>query len=157
MLLATRQKHQFRPLTLSLNLKDSLIEQVHEHRHLGVILDNEFSWHPQIASMCNTVSKKLLLLSQLKNIVDISKHKLFYHAHISPQLTYAYTVSDGCSGLLFKKLNSRHRRAAKLILPDPSLTIDTKLQHLGLLSLIDRLRFNQVGLVFKACRSLAPP
>ena len=43
MLLATKQKHQLRPLTLNLNLKDSLIEQVHEHRHLGVILDDEFS------------------------------------------------------------------------------------------------------------------
>jgi len=36
MLLATRQKHQFR--SLHINLKDSHTEQVHEHRHLGVIL-----------------------------------------------------------------------------------------------------------------------
>ena len=61
--LATRQKYQLRPLTLSLNLKDSLIERIHEHQHLAVILDDEFSWHPQ------TVSKNLFLLSQLKNIV----------------------------------------------------------------------------------------
>ena len=33
-LLATRQKHQLRPLHISLSLKDSHTEQVHEHRHL---------------------------------------------------------------------------------------------------------------------------
>ena len=43
MLLATRQKHQFRPLILNLRLKDNHIEQVHEHRHLGITIDYEFS------------------------------------------------------------------------------------------------------------------
>ena len=32
MLLATRQKHQLRPLILNLSLKDNHTEQVHEHR-----------------------------------------------------------------------------------------------------------------------------
>ena len=43
MLLTTRQKHQLRPLHLNLSLKDSHIEQVHEHRYLGVIIDDQFS------------------------------------------------------------------------------------------------------------------
>ena len=47
MLLATRQKYQLRQLHLNLSLKDSHIEQVHEHRQLGVITDDEFThyWH----------------------------------------------------------------------------------------------------------------
>ena len=44
MLLATRQKYQLRPLHLNHSLKDSHIEQVHEHQHLSVITDVEFSW-----------------------------------------------------------------------------------------------------------------
>ena len=44
MLLATRQKQQLRPLNLNLSLKADHNEQVHEHRHLGVIIDDEFSW-----------------------------------------------------------------------------------------------------------------
>ena len=43
MLLTTRQKHQLHPLHLNLSLKDSHIEQVHEYRHLGLIIDDEFS------------------------------------------------------------------------------------------------------------------
>ena len=87
MLLTTRKKHQLRPLHL--NLKDSHIEQVHEHRHLGVIIDDEFSWRPHIIGTCKTVSKNPYLLSQLRHFVDTPKRKLFYHGHISPHRTYA--------------------------------------------------------------------
>ncbi|WP_419641917.1 reverse transcriptase domain-containing protein, partial [Thiolapillus sp.] len=139
MLLATRQKHQLRPLILNLSLKDNHIEQVHEHRYLGIIIDDEFSWRPHITSTCKTILKNLYLLSQLKHFVDTSKQKLFYYAHISPHLTYASTVWDGCSDILFHKLNSLHRRAAKLMMPDLSLTTDAKLQHLGLLPLREKL------------------
>ena len=55
MLLTARQKHQLRPLHLNLSLKDSPIEQVHEHRHLGVIINDEFSWRPNIICICKTV------------------------------------------------------------------------------------------------------
>ena len=89
MLLATRQKHQLRPLHLNLSLKDSHIEQVHEHRHLGVIIEDEFSWRPHITGTCKIVSKILYPLSQLRHFVDTPKRKLSYHVHISAHLTYA--------------------------------------------------------------------
>ena len=41
MLLATRQKHQLRPLILNFSLTDNHIQQVHEHRHLGISIDDE--------------------------------------------------------------------------------------------------------------------
>ena len=148
--LATRQKQQLRPLHLHLSLKDSHTEHVYEHRHLGVITDDEFSWRPHITGTCKTVSKNLYPLSQLRHFVDTPKRKLFYHAHISPYLTYASTVWDGCSDIFFNKLNSFHRRAAKLMIYDSSLTNDTKLRYLGLLPLKEKLMFNKAVLVFKA-------
>ena len=60
MLLTTRQTHQLRPLLLNLSLKDSHIEQVPEHRHLGVIIDDEFSWRLHIIGTCKIVLKKSL-------------------------------------------------------------------------------------------------
>ena len=153
--LTTRQKHQLRPLHLNLSLKDSHIEQVHEYRHLGVIIDDEFSWQSHIIGTCKTVSKTLYLLSQLRHFVDTPKRKLFYHAHISFHLTYASTVWEGCSDILFNKLNSLHRRAAQLI-SDPSLSTDTKLRYMGILPLKEKLMFNKAVLVFKAYKNLAP-
>ena len=157
MLLTTRQKHQLRPLHLNLSLKDSHTEQVHEHRHLGVIIDDEFSWRPHITGTCKTVSNNIYLLSQLRHFMDTPKRKLFYHAHISPYLTYTSAVWDGCSDILFNKLNSLHRRAAKLMIYDSSLSTDTKLLYLGILPLKEKLMFNKAVLVFKAYKNLAPP
>ena len=72
MLLTTRQKHRLRPLHLNLSLKDSHTEQVHEHRHLGVIIDDEFSWRPHITGTRKTVSKDLYLLPQLRHFLSAS-------------------------------------------------------------------------------------
>ena len=55
MLLATRQKHQLRLLILNFSLKDNHAEQVHEHRQLGIIIDDEFSWRPYITNTCKTI------------------------------------------------------------------------------------------------------
>ena len=81
-----RQKHQLRPFHLNLCLNVTHIEQVYEHRHLGVIIDDEFSWRPHITGTYKTVCLflNLYLLSQLRHFVDTPKNKLFYHAHISP-------------------------------------------------------------------------
>ena len=66
------------------------------------------------------------------------------------------TVWDGCSDILFNKLNSLHRRGAKLI-SDSSLSTDTKLRYLGILPLKEKLMFNKAVLVFKTYKNLAPP
>ena len=100
--------------------------------------------------------KNHYLLSQLRHFVDTPKRKLFYHAQVSSHLTYASTVWDRCSDILFNKLNSLHRRAAKLI-TDSSLSTDTKLRYLGILPLKEKLMLNKAVLVFKAYKNLAPP
>ena len=114
MLLATRQTYQIRPLVLNLSLKASHVEEVREHRHLGIIIDDEFSRRLHITSTCK-YEKNLHLLSRLKHFVDTSKRKLFYHAHISPHLIYASTVWDRRGDILYHTLNSLHRKAAKLM------------------------------------------
>ena len=86
----------------------------------------------------------------------LSASCLNYHAHNSPQLTYASTVWGGCGDILFNKLKSLHRRDEKVMISDSSLTTDTKLRYLGLLPLKEKLMFNNAVLVFKAHRNLAP-
>ena len=69
-----------------------------------------------------------VLLSQLKYYVNVKARKLVYSAHILSYINYASTLWDGCSEVHLKKLNSLHRRAAKLILSDPSISTDDKLK-----------------------------
>ena len=50
MTIATRQKHQFSPLSLDLVLNGVKIDQVSEHRLLGITIDNKLRWDSLI--MC---------------------------------------------------------------------------------------------------------
>ena len=58
MVTATRQKHQLSPLQPKLTLEKTDIEQVHEHRVLGVTIDAEMKWQSHLSNVCKIVSKK---------------------------------------------------------------------------------------------------
>ena len=65
-LVATRQKHQRGIPPLGLMLNSQVIEQVSEHRHLGIILDDQLKWQAHINSVTNAVAKNVYLLSRLR-------------------------------------------------------------------------------------------
>ena len=124
MTVATRQKHQLSPLPFDLVLNGAKIDQVSEHRLLGITIDNKFRWDSHNNNECKTVLRRVFLLSKLRYIVDIDTRKLFFNAHIKPHIDYASVMWDGCSDVLKKRLNSLHKRAVKLILPDTTLITD---------------------------------
>ena len=157
MVLTTRQIHQRRPLTLNLTLRKTRVQQVREHRVLGVIIDEELKWQSHIDNVCKHVSKNLFLLSQLRHYVDSDARKIFFQAHLLSHINYASTVWSGASEVHLKKLNSLHRRAAKLILPDQSLSTTEKLKKLNILPLDKQLKFNRCVTMFKIHTGKAPP
>ena len=156
MAIATRQKHQIKPLTLDLTLHANLIDQVDEHKVLGVILDKTFSWKPQIDSICKRLSKNLFLLSQLKYYLDSRAMKLFFYAHCMSHINYASTLWSGASNNNLLKLNSLHRRAIKLISDKPLLSTDEKFINLEIMPLAKQFDFNIAVLMFKVRNGLAP-
>ena len=82
MTIATRQKHQLLPLSLDLLLHGVNVEQVAEHRLLGIIIDNKLLWDIHTDTLCKTLSKRVFRLFKLKYIVDTDTLKLFFNAHI---------------------------------------------------------------------------
>ena len=130
MTIATRQKPQLSPLPLDLVINGAKIDQLSEHRLLGITIDKKLLWDLHTNNVCKTVSRRVFLLSKLRYIVDIDTRKLFSNAHIKPHIDYASVVWHGCSDVLKQRLNSLHRRAVKLIFPDTTLTTDQKLKEM---------------------------
>ena len=159
MLITTRQKHQLNPSPLSLHLSSQPVEQVRHKRVLGITIDDHLCWQVHIDNVCKTVAKSLFLLSQLKYFTDEHTRKLFYSAHIQPHIDYASSVWDGASDNNLKKLNSLHRRAAKLIADQSmcSISTDAKLRNLNILPLRKQLLFNKLVFMYKVTRSKTPP
>ena len=80
----------------------------------------------------------------------------FFNSHIMPHINFSSTVWVGCSEIHLSKLNSFHRRAAKLLNPDKNLTTDEKQKALSILRLQRQLDFNKALLMFKANRNMVP-
>ena len=97
MVLASRQKHQRKPLMLKPTLSAKLIEQVREHRVLGVTLDEELKWQSHIDSVCKKLARNFFLLGQLKHYVSTDCRKLFFNAHLLAHINYSFTLWSNAS------------------------------------------------------------
>ena len=86
MLIATRRKHQKQQLSLNLNSETTPIEQVSNHRLLGVTTDQQLKWQTHINNICRTVSRNIFLLSKLAKFSAIKQTLLLlffvFFAHI---------------------------------------------------------------------------
>jgi len=156
MVITSRQKHQRAPLILNLKLHADPIEQVTSHRVLGITVDQELRWDVHINNIRKILSKNLYLLSRLQPFVDKEGLKMFFVAHCQSFLNYASTVWSSASDNHIKKLNSLHRRGAKLIIEDPYLSTDDKLKAANILPLRRQFEFNISLLMYKLLHGLAP-
>ena len=156
MVLTSRQKHQKKPLSLNLSLNGTDIKQVSKHRLLGVTVDDRLEWKPHVAEVCKKVSKNLFMLSKLRYITDAETRMIFYNAHIKSHIDYASTVWDGGYEDNLRRLNSLHRRAAKLISIDTQMSTDDKLKQLSMLPLSYHLQFNKGILMYKVNKQSTP-
>ena len=93
-------------LSLRPSLNGQNIENVTEHRLLGLTVDNRFRWQAQIEYLCKSMSKKLFVLSQLQHIINIDTRKIFYNVHIKAHVDYASVVRDSCGEVHFKNNNN---------------------------------------------------
>ena len=158
MVINPEKTHQLLPLSLDLLLLGVKVEQVAEHRLLGIIIDNKLRWDTHTDTLCKTLPKRVFLLSKLKYIVDIvdtDTLKLFFNAHVKSHIDYASVVWGGCSDALKKRLNSLLRRSGKLILPDKNLTTDQKLNKIGILNLHKQLDYNKGVFMYRALTNSA--
>ena len=149
MVITTRQKHQLKTLSLKLSVGASQIEQVREHRVLGIILDQEMKWESHITSLCKKLSRNLYLLSKLSSYASREALLMFYNAHILSHINYASSLWDGAGDLHLKKVDSLYRRAAKIIGRGMQVSTEEKQKHLKMLPLKKQLLYNKSIIMYK--------
>ena len=132
--------------TLKFSLDGQNIENVTEHRLLGLIVATNFDDKPRSNTYAKVCLFFVFFFSPFLLSCNISSTSIpgknFYNAHIKPHIDYASVVWDGC-GEVYLKLKFLHRRAGKLILPDPSLSTEQKMSALGLVNLPQQLTYNK--------------
>ena len=80
MIITTRQKRQNITTELpTLCIAEEPVEIVDSHRVLGVIIDNNLSWHSHVNYMCKTPSKKVYQLCKITSLVHMLEDYFFKH------------------------------------------------------------------------------
>ena len=64
----------------SLTIKGTIIQEVRNHRVLGVIIDNNLAWTPHVNTLCKKISIKVFHLSKIKHFVNFHARKIFFSA-----------------------------------------------------------------------------
>lgn len=99
----------------SLEFDSTVIDEVRNHKHLGLTIQNDLKWNSHIENICTTGHKRLDILSHLKYKLDRRSLEILYLSFIRPILEYACVVWDNCSDELCEKVEYVQRRAARIV------------------------------------------
>ena len=83
------------PEPLQFDHKD--LENVHEHKHLGLTLSSNLTWSSHINNIISEASRMSDVLKRLKYDLDRSTLEKIYFSFIRPKLEYAAHIWDNCS------------------------------------------------------------
>ena len=90
---------------------------------LGVVIDHNLNWKPQIKMFLSKFGGKLKFLKSMKGLPTCVLEEIYYKG-IVPSITYCIAVWGSCSLYLFNDQKHLHIKAAKLIHNLPSGTPD---------------------------------
>ena len=154
MIITNRQNNKF---NLNLQINNFEIGQVNSHKHLGIVLNNNFTWGDHVDYVCKKVSKKIgLLYKNRKNFSRLILVKLF-NTTVVPTIEYGSVLYDSMSMSQSCKIEKLLRRGALICTGAIARTETSKLlSDLGWQSLKLRRLKAKLLLLFKVVNNIAP-
>jgi hypothetical protein len=103
--ITTRPKRQNLRLKLPpIHINNQTIDEVNDHKVLGVTVDNNLSWSEHVSVPSKNISRKVYQLSKFKHYFDLHSRNLFYLAYIQSSIDYASTIWGSASASTIKPL-----------------------------------------------------
>ena len=95
-------------------MSDVLIKEVSSHKHLGVHLSSDCTWHSHIEHIKEKAWQRLNVMRRLKFILDRKSLETIYTSFIRPVLEYGDTVWDNCTLYEKRELDKIQNEAARI-------------------------------------------
>ena len=144
-------------IDLNLNLDGTQIQNTRKVKLLGVIIDNNLTWHNQIKTAKQTIAFKLSILRKIRRYLPTTTRMLYYKYYIKPHLEYRCTIWGQRSKTDTYSIGKFKKQAARLILDadmySPSNPLFKQLQWQTFDQIVEE---KQASMVFKALNSLTP-
>ena len=141
----------------SIKFMGSDIEEVCEHKYLGLIFSNNLKWNAHIDSICMKARKRLSIVQPLKFKIDRKSLETIYFSFILPVMEYAYVVWGGSCDTQLAKIEKIHVDAMRLV---TGATSRSNIQRLytetGWLSVKSRIDRAMIIMLFKIINQQSP-
>ena len=98
-----------------LNMDNVTVTEVSTHKHLGLHISNDGTWHKHIDVITEKAYKRLNVLRKFKFILDRRTLETIYLTYIRPLLEYADVIWDNNTHLLIDKIEKVQTEAARIV------------------------------------------
>ena len=143
------------PIVLKLN--DELLTRVETHKHLGLVLNCNFTWSDHIDNICKRVNIRLAMMRKLKGLLHRSSLMKLYCSWVRPVLEYCSVCYDNLSIGESNRLEGLQRRALLIVTGAQFRTETIKLlDEVGVSTLRARRLVAKLILFFKVKTGLTP-
>ena len=130
---------------------------VDHHKHLGITLSQNGSWHAHTSNLISSASKILGSMKALKFKLKRDTLNQIYFSYLRPILEYASVVWDNCTIFEKESLEKIQYEAARVVTGlTRSVSIDNLLRETGWTSLSDRRKIQKYILMYKEINGLLP-
>ena len=141
----------------SIKFQGHSLENVTQHKHLGITLRSDLRWSDHISEITIKANKMINIMKSLKFILDRNTLETIYISFIRPILEYGSPVWSGCTASDEEKLEHVQLSAARIVTGAMQGTSNAKLyEEIGWLSLAERRKVSKLTLMYKLVNKLVP-
>ena len=85
------------PVHPPIYMQNQQISEVETHKHLGIFLSSDCTWHTHIDYIKNKAWNRIRIMRKLKFKIDRKSIEIIYKSFIRPILEYADVIWDNCT------------------------------------------------------------
>ena len=104
---------------ISISLNGVTLEMVHQHRHLGLIVQSDLRWSSPIKTKLTKARQALHQLFRLRGTISATALCTVYRTYIRPMVEYGSLALSNLSSTQTDQLERLQRRAARICLRLP--------------------------------------
>ena len=146
-----------KPIHPPLQMLNEQIVEVQAHRHLGIYLSNDGSWHPHIDHIKAKAWERINIMRKLKYVLDRKSLETIYLSFIRPLLEYSDVIWDNCTNNEKHDLDKIQYEAARIATGATKLVSIVNLENeIGWEPLESRRRKHKLTLFYKMIHKETP-
>ena len=146
-----------KPIHPPLFMEGSQITEVESHKHLGIFLSNDCTWHKHIEYIKEKAWKRVNAMRKLKYEFDRKSLEIIYFSFIRPILEYGDTIWDNCTQYEKVELDKIQNEAARIVTGCTKLvSIRNLYEETKWESLEERRKKHKLTLLYKMVNNYTP-